>query len=57
MLNAHQTDVNVITWNQISSNLFASGCDSGEFKIWDLRYINKESLIEMKWHKEPVYSI
>lgn len=57
MLNAHQTDVNVITWNSISSNLLASGCDSGEFKIWDLRYINKESLIEMKWHKEPVYSI
>lgn len=36
MINAHNSDVNVISWSHISSNLLASGSDSGEFKIWDL---------------------
>jgi len=34
---AHSTDVNVISWNGIVTNLLASGADDGAFSVWDLR--------------------
>ncbi|KAI8854318.1 WD40-repeat-containing domain protein [Chytridium lagenaria] len=34
---AHDCDVNVISWNRITDYLIASGCDSGAFSVWDLR--------------------
>jgi ribosome assembly protein RRB1 len=34
---AHDSDVNVISWNKITSYLLVSGGDEGRVKIWDLR--------------------
>jgi ribosome assembly protein RRB1 len=34
------TDVNVITWNQLHSHLIASGDDGGLLRVWDLRAIH-----------------
>ncbi|CAM9770365.1 unnamed protein product, partial [Sphacelaria rigidula] len=36
-LEAHDEDVNVISWNRNVTYLLASGSDDGSFKIWDLR--------------------
>ena len=36
----------------------ASGSDEGEFKVWDLRFIQKNNSIScINWHKEPITSI
>ena len=34
---AHATDVNVISWNRITTHLLVSGADDGSFSVWDLR--------------------
>jgi ribosome assembly protein RRB1 len=34
---AHDSDVNVISWNHKVQYLLVSGADDGGFKIWDLR--------------------
>jgi len=36
-VNAHSSDVNVISWNRPAPHLMLSGCDDGTFSIWDLR--------------------
>ena len=40
---AHNSDVNVISWNKVSSTsyLLVSGGDEGDIKVWDLRSWNK----------------
>lgn len=37
ILNAHNADVNVISWNSLVNYLLVSGGDDGIFRIWDLR--------------------
>ena len=37
IMKAHDSDVNVITWNKGTTYLLASGGDEGVIKIWDLR--------------------
>lgn len=55
---AHSSDVNVISWNSYKSNLLASGGDDGAFKVWDLRYIQKNTpLTDIVWHGKPITSI
>ena len=56
-IEAHSSDVNVISWNKISQNLLASGDDEGSFKIWDLRFIGKEAISEIKWHQGPITAL
>lgn len=53
---AHDTDVNVLSWNALNSTLLASGADDGCFKVWDLRY-PKNCMTELLWHNEAITSI
>jgi WD40 repeat protein len=34
---AHDSDVNVISWNSLVTYMLASGADDGAVRIWDLR--------------------
>ncbi|KAJ2757882.1 Ribosome assembly protein rrb1, partial [Coemansia nantahalensis] len=59
---AHDADINVISWNRKSSYLLASGGDSGDFKVWDMRKWTAASgratpAAEFKWHRKAVTSI
>ncbi|KAH6571063.1 hypothetical protein BASA60_007341 [Batrachochytrium salamandrivorans] len=63
-MTAHNSDVNVISWNRTlsSGHVLASGADSGEFSIWDLRTWPSSKgkpvpLASFKWHQEPITSI
>lgn len=57
-LNAHSTDVNVITWNHGVTYLLASGSDDGSFKVWDLRAIREASPVaHFTHHKQAITSI
>lgn len=56
-INAHDTDVNVISWNKKSPILIASGADDGSFKIWDLRFPTKQAITSIQWHKDAITSI
>jgi ribosome assembly protein RRB1 len=57
--------VNVISWNKKVDYLLASGSDSGQFSIWDLR--NWPASVKSKktpetaacfsWHSKPITSI
>ncbi|KMS65580.1 hypothetical protein BVRB_034530, partial [Beta vulgaris subsp. vulgaris] len=56
--NAHDMDINVMSWNQSVAHLLASGCDDGSFKIWDLRQFRSGSAAGFfRWHEKPVTSI
>ena len=57
VINAHETDVNVISWNKKSPVLLASGADDGSFKIWDLRYVGSSAITHIQWHKDAITSI
>ena len=37
-IDAHDCDINVISWNKKTANLIASGGDDGAFKVWDIRF-------------------
>jgi len=39
-IQAHNSDVNVLSWNRKSPNLIATGADDGSFKVWDKRYLD-----------------
>ena len=54
---AHNNDVNVISWNTIRHHLFASGGDHNTFKVWDFRYLNEHRITEIKWHSGPINSM
>mmetsp|Transcript_29378 Transcript_29378/g.44365 ORF Transcript_29378/g.44365 Transcript_29378/m.44365 type:complete len:198 (+) Transcript_29378:1336-1929(+) len=60
---AHDCDVNVMSWNTNTTFLLASGDDNGEFKIWDLRKLKPtnqgsfDSITRIKWHTKPITSI
>lgn len=41
IVSAHESDVNVISWNRLTSYLLISGGDEGGIKAWDLRNIAK----------------
>ena len=56
-INAHECDVNVISWNSRANTLLASGADDGSFKVWDLRYVGKEAITNIMWHRDQITSI
>ena len=43
VIQAHESDVNVISWNSYEKNLLASGSDDGTFRVWDLRMQMKDA--------------
>ena len=49
--------MNVISWNDWSTNLIASGSDDGSFKIWDLRYYNRDPITTVAYHREQITGI
>jgi len=64
---ASDCDINVISWNTTAKFLLASGDDKGEFRIWDLRNLNKgagskgksemESITRIRWHTQAITSL
>ncbi|KAI3772803.1 hypothetical protein L6452_03997 [Arctium lappa] len=58
-IKAHNTDVNVISWNRLASCMLASGSDDGTFSIRDLRMLKEgDSVVaHFEYHKHPITSI
>lgn len=55
---AHDTDVNVISWNKLVAYMMASGADDGTLRIWDLRSFSQGSHVShFAFHKGPVTSV
>lgn len=55
---AHDTDVNVISWNKLVGYLMVSGADDGSFRVWDLRNFQSDAPVgHFKWHSEAITSV
>lgn len=55
--NAHENDVNVISWNR-NEPFIVSGGDDGFLNIWDLRsFASKTPVAIFKHHTEPVTTV
>jgi ribosome assembly protein RRB1 len=55
---AHDTDVNVISWNSKASHLLLSGADDGTVKVWDLNTFSANSpAAHFQWHGAPITSV
>jgi ribosome assembly protein RRB1 len=68
MLRPHlhpRTDVNVLSWNKLVSNLLATGGDDGTLCVWDLRHFSGDKgkakvpqpLARFSCHQTPVTSV
>ena len=45
-------DVNVLSWNRLTSYMLASGADDGTLRIWDLRNFKQgEYVANFGYHK------
>ena len=57
-LQAHDSDVNVISWNKLVSYMVASGADDGTLRIWDLRAFTQDGHVShFAFHKDSVTSV
>uniref|UniRef100_A0A6B2L2Y0 Glutamate-rich WD repeat-containing protein 1 n=1 Tax=Arcella intermedia TaxID=1963864 RepID=A0A6B2L2Y0_9EUKA len=58
-IKAHETDINVMSWNQKRAFLILTGADDGTFRIWDLRKLGPElkHQFSFSWHKGPITSV
>lgn len=60
---AHESDINVMSWNRGTSYLLATGGDEGGIKIWDLRNLKGAAaappspVAHFTWHSAPITSI
>lgn len=65
---AHDEDVNVISWNKITDYLLLSGGDEGSVKVWDLRNFKPSqpgagaadkplAVASFHWHTAPISSV
>eukprot|EP01024_Parvocaulis_polyphysoides_P016734 TRINITY_DN17426_c1_g1_i4.p3 TRINITY_DN17426_c1_g1~~TRINITY_DN17426_c1_g1_i4.p3 ORF type:complete len:162 (-),score=21.72 TRINITY_DN17426_c1_g1_i4:341-826(-) len=56
---AHDSDVNVISWNPLVHYMLLSGDDNGQIKVWDLRSFGDEasSVATFSYHQAPVTSL
>ncbi|GKD72542.1 glutamate-rich WD repeat-containing protein 1, partial [Tanacetum coccineum] len=59
LINAHDADVNVISWNRLVSCMLASGSDDGAFSIRDLRMLKERDVVvaHFAYHKRAITSI
>lgn len=56
-LNAHDSDVNVISWNK-SGPFILSGGDDGRLRVWDLKkFPSSEPICTFKYHTAPITSV
>jgi len=55
-IHAHETDINVISWNPKSGNLLLTGADDGAFKIFDVRN-PEQAMAHFQWHKDQITSV
>lgn len=53
-IQAHDCDVNVISWNKINPALLATGADDGCFRVWDLRYPEELPITDITWHEDQI---
>ncbi len=44
-VNAHENDVNVLSWNRDTSFMLASGAEDGTLRVWDLRNFKDGSFV------------
>ena len=52
------TDINVIAWNHLVTNLLATGADDGELSIFDLRrFKNGDPLAKFSTSKSPITAV
>ncbi|ORY27442.1 putative ribosome biogenesis-related protein [Naematelia encephala] len=56
---AHEQDVNVISWNKGVEYLLVSGGDEGGIKVWDLRMFKgtPTPVAHFAWHTAPITSV
>ncbi|KAG8709676.1 ribosome biosynthesis protein rrb1 [Ceratobasidium sp. 394] len=60
---AHDSDVNVMSWNRGTSYLLVTGGDEGGIKVWDLRNLKSATAAPpspvalFTWHNAPITSI
>ncbi|KAK8861511.1 hypothetical protein IAR55_002332 [Kwoniella newhampshirensis] len=56
---AHEQDVNVISWNKGVEYLLVSGGDEGGLKVWDLRMFKgtPTPVANFQWHTAPITSV
>ena len=55
---AHDTDVNVLSWNRLAPAMLASGADDGVFRIWDLRHFAEGGFVaNFSYHSAAITSI
>jgi ribosome assembly protein RRB1 len=53
---AHTADVNVLSWNALTSYMLASGGDDGFLRVWDLRALDSY-VASFSFHKKPICGV
>ena len=53
---AHTADVNVLSWNTLTSYMLATGGDDGMMRVWDLRSLDSY-VASFNYHKKPICGI
>lgn len=57
-VNASDTDVNVISWNRMTSYILASGDEKGVLRVWDLRnFSDGGHVANFDYHKGAITSV
>eukprot|EP01126_Amoeba_proteus_P024665 TRINITY_DN2478_c0_g2_i4.p1 TRINITY_DN2478_c0_g2~~TRINITY_DN2478_c0_g2_i4.p1 ORF type:complete len:426 (-),score=73.51 TRINITY_DN2478_c0_g2_i4:60-1337(-) len=59
-IQAHDSDVNVLSWNHKRAFLILTGADDGCFRIWDLRKLRQEDMkadFSFNWHSQAITSV
>ena len=55
-VDAHAADVNVVSWNRLTTFMLASGSDDKSLRVWDLRALDSH-VAAFSHHAKPITSI